>query len=161
MSEQMWLVGAMWDEITPVADRMQISTVARVSRNASTGYRELRIQWPSNVRPQAVRALVRAHEEGLMVLLPELPDQQAGDGEGMEGAPSAEQDDGGGGWDSEDSEDSEDAGDSEDDEDDDPELMDEESLRQVIREELQAAQNRLQRRLLLCIAVVALLRLLW
>lgn len=92
-----------------------------------------------------------------MVLLPELPDLQAGDGEGMEGAPSAEQDDGGGGWDSEDSED---AGDGDGDEGD-PELMDEESLRQVIREELQAAQNRLQRRLLLCIAVVALLRLLW
>lgn len=155
----MWLVGAMWDEITPVADRMQISTVARVSRNASTGYREVRIQWPSNIRPQAVRALVRAQEEGLMVLLPELPDQQAGDGEGIEGAvPTAEQDDGG---DGEDSEDTWDTGDSPDDQDDDPELMDEDSLRQVIREELQVAQNRLQGRLLLCIAVVTLWRLLW
>lgn len=73
MSEPGWTVVELVDEVTTMDDRLVVETVATVERevNGQREGSEWRLEWIGNVRPQAVRCLRRAKEEGLVVLLPE------------------------------------------------------------------------------------------
>jgi len=144
LSEQGWTVIELVDEVTPCDDGLEVVTVARMEREAPNGTEgsEWRITWADHRRPQAVRCLRRAQEEGLVVVIPE----EAIDGGELVPQGMAEYDD---------DQDEDDL----DGEGDDLEVMGEDELRAVVRSEIRKAIAAHELRVAMASGVVGLLLL--
>lgn len=133
----------MVDEVTPRDDGLEVVTVARMEREAPDGMEgsEWRITWADHRRPQAVRCLRRAQEEGLVVVIPE----EAIDGGELVPQGMAEYDD--------------DQDEDDPDDEDDLEVMGEDELRAVVRGEIKKAIAAHELRVAMASGVVGLLLL--
>lgn len=125
-----WQVTGLWDEVIAGDDRLVVVTVARTQREGAGGLEraEWRLPWTNHLRPQAARTLRRAKCEGLLVMIPANQVTQAtddyDDSSEEDGEMAARE------WDGPDNDD-------ESDEDDlGADVMDEDDLRKLMREEI-------------------------
>jgi hypothetical protein len=152
LTENGWTVVRLVDEITPRDDGLDVTTIARMEREGVDGAEcsTWRIAWSDHRRPQAVRYLVRAQAEGLVVVIPEgaldggelLPEGAASHDDGQHG--NYDQDD--------------DQGD-QGDPDDDYDVMGEDDLRAVVQDEIRKAIAAHELRVAIASGVLGLLLL--
>lgn len=177
MSETGWTVVELVDEVTTMDDRLVVETVATVERevNGQREGSEWRLEWIGNVRPQAVRCLRRAKEEGLVVLLPDAVEAglrgtgrlamkelaRGSEGSDRSGQIGTDQDTTGDrcgpGGDDDQNDDLDD--DLEDEQDDDLELIDADDLLNLVRSEIRQAIAAHELRVAIASGVLGLLLL--